>query len=211
MITNTILIIGSISIILTSVQKFLYPTQVNYNGMLVFAIIGTVVNLIAASITHGGNSLNQKAVNLHMLEDVLGWVIVLIGAIIIKFTHLYFIDPLLSLFASVFILYHAIKSLNSVINIFLEKTPNHINIRDIKNEILNINSVIDLHDLHVWSLDGIENYATVHIVTNSQTDEVLNLIKEIFLNVNITNLTVQFENDENNCLNKHNVAGVHNE
>ena len=80
-ITTTILFVGSALVIFESIKRILNPVEINYTGMLILAIIGVIVNIIATYTTREGDSLNQKAVNLHMLEDVLGWVVVLIGSI----------------------------------------------------------------------------------------------------------------------------------
>lgn len=86
-VTNTILIIGSILVIFNAIERIINPAQINYDGMIIFAVFGVAVNFLATYFTKNGHSLNQKAVSLHMLEDVLGWLVVLIGAIVIKFTR----------------------------------------------------------------------------------------------------------------------------
>ena len=73
-ITTAILLTGSILVIISAIKRLITPVEVNYTGMIIFAIIGTILNLIAAYVTKEGNSINQKSVNLHMLEDVLGWI-----------------------------------------------------------------------------------------------------------------------------------------
>ena len=83
-ITNSILITGSILVIINAVERIINPTEINYDGMIIFAVFGVIINFFAAQFTKEGDSLNQKAVNLHMLEDVLGWIVVLIGAIVIQ-------------------------------------------------------------------------------------------------------------------------------
>ena len=110
-ITTLILLFGSIMVIYNAIEKIINPSDINYNGMIVFALVGVSVNFIAALLTKEGNSLNQKAVNLHMLEDVLGWLIVLIGAIVMRFTDLSIIDPLMSIGVAIFILISSIKNL----------------------------------------------------------------------------------------------------
>jgi cobalt-zinc-cadmium efflux system protein len=203
LITNTILVLGSVLVIIGSIKKVFEPIEINHDGMLLFAVIGTLINLIATLITRGGNSLNQKAVNLHMLEDVLGWLVVLIGAIIIKFTHLYVVDPLLSLIVAIFIFINAVKSLLAVINIFLEKAPDDVNMREVKSKILSINSISNIHDLHIWSIDGVNHYATVHIVTNNPTKEMKDAVREIFKEFKIIHSTIQIEKPEEKCSEKH--------
>ncbi len=122
-ITTTILLVGSIFVIISAIKRIMNPVDVNYSGMILFAIIGTVLNFIAAYVTKEGDSINQKAVNLHMLEDTLGWIIVLIGAIIMNFTDIKIIDPIMSIGVATFILIHSICNLKKVLDLFLEKTP----------------------------------------------------------------------------------------
>ena len=112
-ITTLILLVGSAAVIWGAVGRMINPVEINYNGMIIFAIIGVIVNLGAAFVTREGDSLNQKAVNLHMLEDVLGWIVVLVGAIVMKFSDFVIIDPILSIGAAVFILINAIKNLKA--------------------------------------------------------------------------------------------------
>ena len=102
-ITTLILLVGSLLVIYNAVLRIIHPTPINYGGMILFAIIGAAVNLLAALFTREGDSLNQKAVNLHMLEDVLGWLVVLVGAVIMRFTDIAIIDPLMSIGVAVFI------------------------------------------------------------------------------------------------------------
>ena len=122
LITTTILIVGSILVVIGSIKRIMNPVDINYNGMLIFAILGVIVNFLAAYFTKEGDSLNQKSVNLHMLEDVLGWVVVLVGSVIMRFTDIKIIDPILSIGVAIFILIHALKTLRQIGNIFLEKT-----------------------------------------------------------------------------------------
>lgn len=164
-ITTTVLIIGSILVIINAFQRIINPVEVNYSGMIIFAIVGVVLNFIAAYVTREGDSINQKSVNLHMLEDVLGWIIVLIGAIIMNFTDIRIIDPIMSIGVAVFILIHALKNLKKVLDLFLEKTPSCIDVDQLKKHLLEIEGVEDIHHIHVWSIDGYNNYATMHIVT----------------------------------------------
>ncbi len=159
-ITTLILLVGSMAVIWGAVGRIINPVEINYNGMIIFAIIGVIVNLGAAFVTREGDSLNQKAVNLHMLEDVLGWIVVLVGAIVMKFSEFVIIDPILSIGVAVFILINAIKNLKESLDLFLEKTPQGIGVEEIKEHILSIDGVIDVHHIHLWSMDGNSNYAS---------------------------------------------------
>ena len=176
-ITTTILLVGSILVIIGAVKRLLSPVSVDYSGMILFAVVGVILNFIAAYVTKEGDSINQKSVNLHMLEDTLGWLIVLIGAIIMKFSNISIIDSIMSIGVSLFILVHSLKNLKKVIDLFLEKTPDDVNIKELKNHLLQIDGVDDIHHIHVWSIDGFNNYATMHIVTKAK--DIVKLKKEI--------------------------------
>ena len=176
-ITTTILLVGSILVIISSVKRLFNPVEVNYSGMIIFAIIGVILNLAAAYVTKDGGSINQKSVNLHMLEDVLGWIVVLIGSIVMNFTDISMIDSIMSIGVSIFILINALKNLKAVLDLFLEKTPNDIDIDELKEHLLEIRGVDDIHHIHVWSIDGYNNYATMHIVSKSK--DISKVKKEI--------------------------------
>ena len=167
-ITTTILLVGSILVIIGAVKRLFNPVDVNYSGMIIFAIVGVILNFIAAYVTKEGESINQKSVNLHMLEDVLGWVVVLIGAIIMNFTDIKIIDPIMSILVALYILVHSLKNMKQVLDLFLEKTPKDVDIEELKKHLLTISEVDDIHHIHVWSIDGFNNYATMHIVTKSK-------------------------------------------
>lgn len=203
-ITTTILIIGSGIVIYNSILRIINPQEINYDGMIIFAVFGFVVNLIAAYFTKEGDSLNQKSVNLHMLEDVLGWLVVLIGAVVMRFTDIKIIDPILSIGVALFILISALKNLKDILNIFLEKTPNNINIDEIKEHLLKIDGVKDIHHIHVRSIDGYNNYATMHVVVKGDHIKIKEEIKEELKEHGISHTTIEIEEvnekcDEENC------------
>jgi len=176
-ITTTILLVGSILVIVGAVKRLFNPVEVNYQGMIIFAVIGVVLNFIAAYVTREGDSINQKSVNLHMLEDVLGWVVVLIGSIIMNFTDIKILDSIMSIGVALFILINSLRNLKQVLDLFLEKTPKEINIDELKEHLLKIKGVDDIHHIHVWSIDGYNNYATMHIV--SKAKDISKVKKEI--------------------------------
>ena len=176
-ITTTILLVGSVLVIIGATKRLFNPVEVNYSGMIIFAVVGVVLNFIAAYVTREGDSINQKSVNLHMLEDVLGWIVVLIGAIIMRFTDISIIDPIMSIGVAIFILFNSLKNLKRVLDLFLEKTPDDIDINELKEHLLEIKGVDDIHHVHIWSIDGFNNYATMHIVSKSK--DIAKIKKEI--------------------------------
>jgi len=192
-ITSTILLIGSIFVIHEAIKRLINPVKINYNGMIIFAIIGVIINLIAAIATKEGDSLNQRAVNLHMLEDVLGWIIVLIGSICMYFTNITYIDSILSIIVSIFILVSAFKNIKIIIYLFLEKTPKNINIEEVKKQLLSINGVSDVHHIHVRSIDGFNTYMTLHVVLDNYDSKIKQQIKEDLNHYGISHSTIEIE------------------
>lgn len=162
-ITNLILLVGSGVVIYNAVDRILHPVALHADGMILMAVLGAVMNLAAAWFTHGGDSLNEKAVNLHMLEDVLGWVVVLVGAVVIRFTSFTLLDPLMSIAVALFILVNACKGMGEVLDVFLEKTPKDIDPEELARHLMSIPSVRDAHHLHIWTLDGMTHCASVHV------------------------------------------------
>ena len=176
-ITTTILLVGSLLVIYGAIKRLFNPVEVKYSGMIVFAVIGIILNSLAAFVTREGDSINQKSVNLHMLEDVLGWIVVFIGAIVMKFTDIRILDSIMCIGVAIFILINSLKNLKQVLDLFLEKTPNDIDIEKLKEHLLEIKGVDDIHHIHVWSIDGYNNYATMHIVT--KVKDIAKIKKEI--------------------------------
>jgi len=198
-ITTFILLGGSIFVIYNAILRLLNPVEINYNGMIIFALIGVLINFLAVYATKEGDSLNQKSVNLHMLEDVLGWIVVLIGAIIMRFTDIKIIDPILSIGVAIFILINSLKTLKQIVDLFLEKTPNNIDIEEIKQHLLEIKGVIDVHHIHIRSIDGFNNYATMHIVSDCDYKEIKHKVKEELEEHGIAHTTIEFEEKGEKC------------
>ncbi|MBR3819265.1 MAG: cation transporter [Clostridia bacterium] len=214
LITTFILLFGSVTVIYNAVNRIINPTEINYNGMIVFAVVGVCVNFCAAYFTRDGDSLNQKAVNLHMLEDVLGWAVVLIGAIVMRITDWFFIDPIMSVGVSMFILVNAVRNLKEAIDLFLEKIPHGIDVKEIAEHICEIDGVLGVHHIHIWSMDGQSNYATMHVVTNSDFQKIKEVIREELSEHGINHATLELENEdehchEENCSVEHIISSAH--
>ncbi len=198
-ITCVILFIGSILVIIKSVFRLLSPREIHYTGMIVFAVFGVIVNTIAAFLTRSGDSMNQKAVNLHMLEDVLGWVVVLIGAITMKYTDIRIIDPLMSIAVAAFILLGTVKNLKNALNLFLERTPNGLSVNEIKEHLKLIGGIEDVHHVHIWSVDGTNNCATMHVITSEEGSELKKKIREELSEHGISHVTLELEKPGEIC------------
>lgn len=203
MTTTLILLLGSIVVICSAVGRILHPVEINYSGMILFAIIGAAVNLCAAWFTREGDSLNQRAVNLHMLEDVLGWIVVLIGAIVMRFTNISILDPLLSMGVAVFIFINAVKNIKEILDLFLEKAPKDISVEELKAHILHIEGVQDVHHIHLWSMNEHQYYATMHVVTDAPGAEIKKNIREELQEHGIGHVTLELESGTEVCTEDH--------
>ena len=201
LITTVILITGSIFVIINALIRLFNPVPLNYDGMLILSILGIIFNFLAAYMTREGDSLNQKSVNLHMLEDVFGWIVVLIGSLLIKLFDIVYIDSLMSIFIAIYILFHALHNLSKVIDLFLIKVPKDIDIDKIKKHLEKNTDIIEIHHIHVWSIDGYNNYATLHVVSNNP-EKIKKYIKKELLKFNISHSTIEVEKEEEKCLEK---------
>lgn len=202
-ITTVILLFGSVMVIYNAVRRIFAPVEIHYNGMIVFAVVGVVLNFVAAYVTREGKSMNQKAVNLHMLEDVLGWIVVLIGAVVMRFTDIAILDPIMSIGVALFILINAIRNLKEVLDLFLEKVPGGISVEEIREHICKIDGVLDVHHIHIRSIDGQSNSATMHIVTDADAHCIKHLVREELAEHGITHATLELEGKDEECHDTH--------
>ena len=193
----SILIAGSIIIFFQAIPRLLNPELVNASGMVSIALLGILFNGIGFLQLKKGESLNEEVLSWHLLEDVLGWIGILIGGLIIYFWDIYILDPILTIGLTVFIIYGVIKSSKEAVNILLQGVPKHINLKKVKEEITSIKGVCGLHDLHVWSLEGETDILTAHVVLEDRLlkkpDETRKTIKEILKKQHIEHSTIELE------------------
>ncbi len=204
-INSVVLSVGSIIMIYTSATRLFVPQKIEYDGMILFSIFGIIINGFATYKTAKGKSFSEKIVSLHLLEDVLGWVSVFICAIIMKIFDLPWLDPILSISIAVIILLHVFKNLKKILHVFLEKAPNNVNLENINREIKSTQKeIVDIHHVHIWSLDGINNCASLHIVLNDnialdKINKIKSSVKKIFKSNNVSHITIETEFLSENC------------
>ena len=163
MLTSVILLVGSTLVIVENIPKLFAPEKVNYDGMLVLGIVAIVVNTAASRVVSHGHSHNESILSLHFLEDILGWIAVIVVSLILRFTDWYFLDPLLSLFIAGFILSQALPKFWENIQIFLDHVPNDVDLSQLYQEIAALENVRAITQLNVWTTDGLEKFAMLHI------------------------------------------------
>jgi len=203
-INSIVLTVGSIFILTEAIPRILHPEKTQAIGMFFLAIVGVLVNGLAFYRLKKGSSLNEKVVSLHFLEDVLGWVAILIGSMIMYFFNVPFIDPLLSIGIAIFILSNVYKNIRQTLHIILQGIPVDIDMAEITEQLQQFKGIEHIHDLHVWSVDGNYNILTVHVVMSKS----LALEKIIELKVKIRNslklkgiqhATIEFETLDERC------------
>lgn len=167
---SLVLLAGSVVVLYAAIPRLFSPEQSDAAGMFWFAIIGIAVNGAAVFRLRRGSSVNERVVSLHLLEDVLGWVAVLIGSGVMYFFNVPIIDPLLSLAITAYILYNVYCNLKTVVMTLLQGVPVDIDLSAVKASILGVNCTCDVHDLHVWSMDGRYNVLSAHVVAAADCD-----------------------------------------
>ncbi len=201
-ILSGILLIGSILILIEAITRLFSPQDVNAQGMLWLAILGIIINGAAALSVKKGKTLNERAVFLHIMEDVLGWIGVLVISIVMIFVHLPILDPILSISITIWVLYNVYKNLKSTFNILLQALPKDVDVKKLTKELEEIEDVISIHDLHLWTQDGISHVMTLHIVANSNYDKIKEKVRQKTKNYNIDHVTIELEDSNFNCINK---------
>ena len=203
-INSIVLTVGSIFILTEAIPRIFHPEKTQAAGMFFLAIVGILVNGLAFFRLKKGSSLNERVVSLHFLEDVLGWVAILVGAIIMYFFNVPFIDPLLSVGIAFFILFNVYKNIRQTLHIILQGIPAEINIDEITEQLQQFKDIEDIHDLHVWSVDGNYNILTVHVVMNKLLEiekiaELKRKIRESLKQKGIQHATIEFETSDERC------------
>ncbi|OPZ26547.1 MAG: Cadmium, cobalt and zinc/H(+)-K(+) antiporter [Bacteroidetes bacterium ADurb.BinA174] len=203
-INSVILVVGSVLILMNAIPRLFHPQQPDVKGMLLLAVLGVIVNGAAVLRLRKGHSLNERVVSLHLLEDVLGWLAVLVGAGIMYFVDAPFIDPLLSIAISAFILFNVYRNIRQSLRIILQGSPDLVDVDEIEKAILKTDNVEGIHDLHVWSIDGEYNVLTMHVVLSTslpmlQLHKLKIGIRGKLLSMGIQHSTIEFETPDEDC------------
>lgn len=204
LINAVVLIVGSLFILSEAMPRIISPEHSNAQGMIAFAIIGVLVNGFAAFRMKDDHSMNAQVVAWHLLEDVLGWVAVLIVGITLLFTDIHILDPILSVLITLYVLYNVIGNLRKTLDLFLQASPPDINIDEIEKQFLQIEQVNSVHHTHVWTLDGEHHVLSTHLVIDnaaSKTEimDIKSRSKKIIEPMNIEHITVEIEFEDEDC------------
>lgn len=202
-INAVVLLVGSVVILAQAVPALFDPGATDAQGMMYIAIFGVIVNGAAVLKLKKGTSINERVISLHLLEDVLGWVAVLIGSIVMLYFEAPWIDPLLSVLIALFILFNVYKSLKASVGIILQATPDGIDVPLIHEKLKGISQIREVHDCHIWSMDGEYHVLSAHLVLNGDytLEEMANIKTEAkeLLKESVEHVTIEFEGPHEEC------------
>jgi cobalt-zinc-cadmium efflux system protein len=203
-LSAVILLIGSVIIISKAIPRLINPEPVHVQGMMYLAIAGIIINGLAMFRLKKGDTQNEKVISIHLLEDVLGWVAVLIAGVVMKFYDLPILDPLLSLLITAFILFRVFGNMKQTFRIFMQATLSKEKITHFRTDLAKIPGIMDLHDLHFWTMDGSYNIASLHVsvdpgMTLSETESVKSEVRSYLKNEGFAHTTIEIESGDKFC------------
>ena len=200
LVTSVILITGSILVILENITKIFNPQPVNDEGILWLGIIAVSTNVLASLVVRKGKTKNESILSLHFLEDTLGWLAVILMAIILRFTDWYILDSLLSLVISIFILTKALPRFWSTLKIFLDAVPEGVETGDLEKDLETLTNVKSVNQLSIWSMDGLENNAIIHICIKDweKIMETKEAVRQFLEERGVQNITIEVDSSQIN-------------
>ena len=196
-LTAVILITGSSLVILENISKLIEPQPVDHEGMLWLGVIAIAINLTASLIVRKGQTKNESILSLHFLEDTLGWLAVIVVAIILRYTDWYFLDPLLSLLISAFILSKALPRFWSTLKIFLDAVPEGVDIQQVKSDLEQLDHVTSINQPNLWTMDGLEKNAIIHVCLEhvKHMEVCKEAIRTLLKDCGFQNVTIEVDED----------------
>ena len=209
LINAIVLVLGSYIILSEAIRRLLEPESTHPLGMIGFALLGILVNGAAVLRLRHEQSQNAKIVGWHLMEDVVGWVVVLIGGILMLIFDLPLIDPLLAIILSIYVLYNVLKNLKETMGLFLQRTPKNVDLDLIKEKLCNCTNVTSAHDTRIWSLDGERHVLSTHLVIaeDATKEDILRIKQEckenLYATANLFHITIEVEYPSEGCADTH--------
>jgi cobalt-zinc-cadmium efflux system protein len=194
------LLVGSAFIISESIARIAAPEPAHAPGMLALAVLGIVINGLAALRMKRGASLNERALFLHIMEDVLGWIAVLIASLVMLFVEIPVIDPILSLCICAWVVYNVCRNLRSTLRVMLQGVPGTIDVKRLGTALRAVEHVFDIHDLHLWTLDGEQHIMTLHVLidthlTAAERSAMTTALRAVCREFGINHVTIETETE----------------
>lgn len=204
LINALVLILGSVIILMRAAPRLLQPERLDAGGMLALALLGIAVNGVGALRMRSGRNLNARMITWHLLEDLFGWVAVLVVSLALLFTDAYILDPLLSILITGFVLYNVVRNLRRTLAIFLQAAPEDVDVHALQRQLEQIPSVLSTHHTHAWSLDGEHHVLTTHLVVPALAtkDDVMRVKRAalaVMDRLDLEHTTIEIEYEDEDC------------
>jgi cobalt-zinc-cadmium efflux system protein len=199
-INALVLLVGGGLVLGEAIPRLWSPGQPNAAGMLGLAVLGVLVNGAAVLRVRTGTTLNERVVTWHLLEDVLGWVAVLLVSIVMLFADVPILDPILSIGVTLWVGFNAARNLKRTMDVFLQAVPEDVDVGALRAEAEQIDGVVELRHVHVWSQEGEHHVLTADLVVNcTSLDEALALLQRVrhrLRDVGIAHSTLQLAEEQ---------------
>lgn len=204
LINSAILLVGAVWIVTVTLPRLLQPQMPNAQGMVLLAVLGCLVNGYAVYRLSKGTSLNERALNLHLLEDLLGWLAILLVGVVLNFKSWPILDPMLSIAFTIMIVFGAIRILRATGKVFLQAVPDEAAHAAIQATLQQIPDIAQVHHMHFWSVDGERHVLTAHVVlkqalTVTEQLKLKRKIAEQLAGFELAYTTIEFEWPEEVC------------
>lgn len=204
LINAVVLIFGSLLILSKAIPRLLQPEHSNAKGMLALSVLGILVNGAAVLRLREGRTMNARVIAWHLLEDVFGWLAVLIVSLALLFTDIHILDPLLSILITGYVLFNVIRNLRKTVAIFLQAAPADLDVQALENELQRIPNVLSTHHTHAWSLDGEHHVLTTHLVVpaNASKKDLIQVKRAalgLMDHIDLEHTTIELEYEDEDC------------
>lgn len=208
-----VLVGGSIFVLSEAIPQLWNPTEPYARGMLVIAIIGVLVNGAAVLRLRGSRGLNAEVMGWHLLEDVSGWLAVLLVSIVLLFTDWYILDPLLSILITLWVGYNAARNLTKTLRILLQAVPPEVDLEAVDRRLQALPGVHSTHHTHIWSLDGQRNVLTAHMVVGEKSSkadivQAREQAQQMLADLHLAHVTLAVEYADEECAMVHGKAAA---
>lgn len=192
------LVVIALYIFWEAAHRLLHPVAVESGIMLVVAAMALVLNgVIMLILNRDKDDLNVRAAFIHMLGDAVSSVAIIGGALLIRWTGWQQIDPILSILIGVMIIWTAWDIIKESLNVLLEGLPRGLKLGSVIDSMQSIEGVLDVHDLHIWSLGSSAHALSCHVLIDdmppSASESILKRVKDVLCQFHIHHSTIQFE------------------
>lgn len=208
LISASVLIAGSLLIVTEAVPRLLHPVRAHAPGMIILAVVGCVVNGVAALRLRRTSGFNARMVAWHLVEDALGWLAILVAGAVLLVRDVPALDPALSILITLWVLWNVVRNLRRTMGVFLQGTPEDVDLPALEAELRGIEGIADLHHTHVWSMDGVHHVLTTHAVIAADAGKedqlrIKEAVQEVVARRGIAHTTVELEYANERCRIRH--------